>query len=101
MKKLNQIVGLVSTYLKLIFKSLDCYIIPSWKNIVWYETYIVTAQKQPQSQQLNNQNCSGVGTKYGWEAPPISTTTTHHHHHTNSNLHDRAEIEQYSENKTY
>ena len=28
-------------------------------------------------------------------------TTTHHHHHTNSKLHDRAEIEQNSENKSY
>ena len=47
---------------------------------------IVTAQQQPQPQQQNNHNCSWV------EHPPT---------HTNSKLHDKAEIEQNSENKSY
>ena len=54
--------------------------------------HIVTAQQQPQPQQQNNHNCSWVETSNLWE---------YHHHHTNSKLHDRAKIEQNSENKSY
>ena len=43
--------------------------------------HIVTAQQQPQPQRQNNHNCSWV--------------------HTNSKIHDRAEIRQNSDNKSY
>ena len=55
---------------------------------------IVTAQQQPQPQQQNNHKCSGVETKKSLRTPPTT-------HHRNSKLHDRAEIEQNSENKSY
>ena len=60
--------------------------------------FFVTAQEQPQPQQQNNHNSSWVETNSNrWEPP------THHHQPPtpNSKLHDRAEIEQNSENKTY
>ena len=52
---------------------------------------IVTAQQQPQPLKQNSQNCSWVEQSYHWKPsnPPLLTTT-------NSKLHDRAQIEQYS-----
>ena len=61
---------------------------------------IVTAQQQPQPQQQNNHKWSWVETKYSLGIPP-PPTPTHTHTHTNSKLHERAEIEQNSENKSY
>ena len=66
------------------------------------------AQKKQLSQPNNNHNPKnkatitvvGVRLSNTWE----TTTTTHPPpatHHTNSKLHDRAEIEQNSENKSY
>ena len=53
---------------------------------------IVTAQQQPQPQQQNNQkNVVGLRQSNLWEHPPTRK----------SKLHDRAKIEQNSENKSY
>ena len=51
-------------------------------NLHGIPTTIVTAQQQPQPQQQKNPHL-------------------HPHHHTNSKLHDRAELEQNSKNKSY
>ena len=53
---------------------------------------VVTAQQQPQPQQQNNHNCIWVETKHSLATPPPTR---------NSKLHDRAEIEQNSENKSH
>ena len=48
---------------------------------------IVTAQKQPESLQINNQNCSWLRLSNRWEHHQATITT-------NSKLQDRGEIEQ-------
>ena len=57
---------------------------------------IVTAQQHPQSQQQNTITVVGLRLSNHWEPPPPYT-----HYQSNSKLHDRAEIEQNSENESY
>ena len=57
---------------------------------VHFHEYIVTGHQQSQTQQQNNQH-------YIWAKYSLGN----HHHHTDSKLHERAEIEQYLENKSY
>ena len=60
-----------------------------------------TLSKSNNNQNPNNKTTKtvvGMRLSNRWEPLPPSTT---HHHHTNSKLHDRVEIEQNSENKSY
>ena len=64
------------------------YFLPHLFHSKCHDKIFVTAQQPPQHQQQNNQNYSLV------ETPPAT-------YHRNSKLHDRAEIEQCSENKSF
>ena len=60
--------------------------------------YIILSQPNNNLNPNNKTTKTVVGLRLSnrWEYPPPPSTT-----HTNSKLHDRAEIEQYSENKSY
>ena len=82
--------------------SLNVQIFPYWISLLFVST-ILLSQPNNNFNPNNKTTKTVVGLRLSnrWE-----TTTTHpppptHHHHTNSNLHDTAEIEQNSENKSY
>ena len=62
---------------------------------------VVTARQQPQPQQQTTITVVGLRLSNRWEYHHHNHPHPHPHHHTNSKLHDRAEIEQNSENKSY
>ena len=81
--------------------SLNVQIFPYWISRLFVSTILL-------SQPNNNFNPNNKTTKtvVGLRLSNRWETTHHHHpptttHHTNSKLHDRAEIEQNSENKSY